>query len=913
MIPTDITRRPLAIFAVLLLGMGLTRHAAAQEQQSATEKAFNEARQLYDHGRITEALAALQQFEGQYKFSAAMPQVIYLQGQCWAGLQDYPRAVNRLDLLAREYPSSVLIPNAILKQAECYRELGNFTKAVDLYRQFQTKYPRHELVPQALLGEAWTLFNQSDLKTSKTVIQKVRTRFADNPAVSLDALFLTGQIMTAEKDYAGASEAYRQVAKHRDNPRASESLFRIAACYQLLGHFESATTAYREFLNIYPNDKLAEQAQFALIQVLAARHQFDHAALESKEFQNKYPNSPFVSDALFLQAEALLSLGQFQDALDRFGRFVATNKNPQFLETADFRIAACYYGLHDFNRARDSFLAFLQTHPNSKLTPEALFRLGRSYFEISRKVTDPKVVQANLSDAANRYEQLRAKFPTSELVPEVMFQLGYLYSYLAVQDIDKTGKLTTRANFEKAVALFQEFISRWPNNSLVPEALYQIARNQFAQSQFDVAVAAYQQLVDRFPNHGLAPFAAYEIGDCYAREGKPAQTVAALRDFVKRYPHHVRVSNAFYAIASQLEREKKTDDAITEYRNAIIHAAAASHQTDSLRDTAIASELGIASILENRGNFSKAVTDCEGFLGKFKDDPVAVRAMIAQIATLYRKAGKFNDAYARLDQLTTQYSQNANVRIAATTSTIDLALGEGDTQRACAAALKLLASPEEDSLPPISYIAAGNALLRCEQLVRARNAYQKSLALHPDDPRIMPLALLGLGETDLGMNRLDDAEKAFNQILALDLQNAPRTKAELGLAKVYLTRGRDLGPKDSVNVKAVDLLNKVMTSATGETAGEAAYLLASHFFSLKENAKGNKKAALAYYLRVALSMSGPRGEEAAFRSGQCHKALGNIEAARGAFQAYLRRFPTGQFATDAKKELESLPSLAQES
>ena len=37
----------------------------------------------------------------------------------------------------------------------------------------------------------------------------------------------------------------------------------------------------------------------------------------------------------------------------------------------------------------------------------------------------------------------------------------------------------------------------------------------------------------------------------------------------------------------------------------------------------------------------------------------------------------------------------------------------------------------------------------------------------------------------------------------------------------------------------------------------------------------NKKTALAYYLRASLLMSGPHGEEAAFRSGQCDKALGN--------------------------------------
>jgi tetratricopeptide (TPR) repeat protein len=153
----------------------------------------------------------------------------------------------------------------------------------------------------------------------------------------------------------------------------------------------------------------------------------------------------------------------------------------------------------------------------------------------------------------------------------------------------------------------------------------------------------------------------------------------------------------------------------------------------------------------------------------------------------------------------------------------------------------------------------------------------------------------------LGLNQLDDAENAFNQVLTANPQN---TAALFDLAKVYLAHGKN----PSTNAKAVDLLNKVMASARGENAGEAAFLLGNYFFNLRDNERDNKKTALAYYLRVALLISGPRGEEAAFRSGQCHKVLGNTEAARSAFQAYLRRFPSGGFIADAQQELAALPA-----
>ena len=626
MTPTHNPLRLLVVLVSLLLGTGLVQTAPSQEPESPTEKAFNAAQRLYDDRKPAEALAAFQVYESQNKFSTTIPQTIYFQGWCWIGLHRYPEAIDTLARLVKAYPTAPVIPEAILKEADCYRELKNFPKALVVYRQFETQYPKHGMMPQAMLGEAWTLFQQNDLKSARSIMEKMRTQFADDAIASLDSQFLLGQILTAEKNYDAANGVYQQIAT-TDNPRASA--------------------------------------------------------------------------ALFLGAETLFDLGRFQEALDHFQKFAAANKDPQLLETADFRIAACYYGLHDFAQARDNFSAFLQRHPNGKLVPDALFHLGRSYFEISQKATDPKVVQANLANAVKNYELIRAKAPNNELLPEVTFQLAYLYAYPDAHD------------GPKSLALFREFVERWPESVLVPEALYQIAHNEIAQSKLTAAISAYKQLIDKYPENDLTPFAVHEV------------------------------------------------------------------------------------------------------------------------AAVYR--------------------------------------------------------------------TVGSTMLQQEQFAQARDAFQNSLALYPTDAPTVTIAQIGLGEACLGLNHFDDAEKTFKQILTANPQLAV---AQLGLAKVYLAQAKD----SSTNAKAVDLLNKVMASAEVENAGEAAFLLGNYFFNLQDNEKENKKTALAYYLRVALLISGPRGEEAAFRSGQCHKALGNTEAARSAFQAYLRRFPTGRFIADARQELAALPT-----
>jgi TolA-binding protein len=984
----------MALSAILLAATCLTPHARAQEPESPTGKAYQDAKALYDNGKVAEALAAFQTFEGQYRFSAAVPQVIYLQGWCWAELQKYREAVNTFDRLIKGCPAATMIPDAVLKQAECYRELKNYPKALDLYHEFEAKYPKHEMLPCALLGEAWTLFKQGDPTLAQGIVQKVRTQFADDPATVLDAQFLTAQILVTGKQYDAALRVYEQIPQDANPARASEGFFlageamfevgrwtdaiacykrvqpktsviehlqrqisdlqsqqtnyvrrgvlptyerqlsdlrqlqagceagpdldasaqfRTANCYQSLGRPEEASATYREFLRLHPNNKLAEHADLGLIQGLIELRRFDEAEGAARDFRIRYPNSAFANDVLLLEAEGLFASGKTPEALDRFQKLAALNPRLPILETADYRIGEGYYSLHNFDHARDSFLAFVQLHPSSKMMPDALFRLGRCSFEISQKASDPATARANLADAVKDYEQLRATYPSSALIPEVTFQLGYLNACLAAQENGPTGNRTATAHFEEAVAFFREFVNRWPENPLAPEALYQLARSQYALRQFDDAINSYRKLAARFPDDRFAPLGVYEIATCYEAENNREEMVAQFHSFVARYPTHPRVGSALYSIASQLERDRKTDEALQAYRDITARAVMTPNVTADLRKAAIASEMRIAGILEARGDIAHVVAGCEETLSRFQEDPMAVVAMIGQITDAYKSAKEFNDAYARLDHLVTEYPQNAHVRIATITSTIELALAEGDSAHAYAAALKLLGDPQKDQLPSATCIAIGDALLRRGELGQARHAYENSLTLYPDDSLTAPRARLGLGEVDLAMNQLDDAETIFGQMVLNAPPGALHDRAELGLARVQLARGNGGNPQDPHNAKAIELLNVVMAGATGETSGEAAYLLGNCYFSFGGDETENKKTALAYYLRASLTLSGPHGEEAAFRSGQCHKAIGNPQIARRAFEAYLRRFPNGLFAADARKELESLPAQSQQS
>src|SRR5439155_13185889 len=107
--------------------------------------------------------------------------------------------------------------------------------------------------------------------------------------------------------------------------------------------------------------------------------------------------------------------------------------------------------------------------------------------------------------------------------------------------------------------------------------------------------------------------------------------------------------------------------------------------------------------------------------------------------------------------------------------------------------------------------------------------------------------------------------------------------------------------------EAVDLYNRVIQSARGHAAFEPSYRLGNIFFNMTDPAKSkdNKKTALAYFARL-LFATGPMAEEAAYRAGECHEALGNTPQSCGAFQGYVKRFATGKFVDEAKSKLARL-------
>lgn len=97
----------------------------------------------------------------------------------------------------------------------------------------------------------------------------------------------------------------------------------------------------------------------------------------------------------------------------------------------------------------------------------------------------------------------------------------------------------TRGSLGTARMGFQQYLEAWPDDALVPDALYQIGETFYAENP-DSAGAYYQQVLERFPTSSRAPTALYKVGLLAEGRNDVAAARAAYERLIRDYP---RASN----------------------------------------------------------------------------------------------------------------------------------------------------------------------------------------------------------------------------------------------------------------------------------------------------------------------------------------------------------------------------------
>lgn len=90
--------------------------------------------------------------------------------------------------------------------------------------------------------------------------------------------------------------------------------------------------------------------------------------------------------------------------------------------------------------------------------------------------------------------------------------------------------------FDEAMALFKEFLLRYPKHELADNAQYWIGEIYYDMKDYPNAIIAFKDVLARYARASKAPDALLKIGYCYVALNDPANARIYFRKVIKNYP-----------------------------------------------------------------------------------------------------------------------------------------------------------------------------------------------------------------------------------------------------------------------------------------------------------------------------------------------------------------------------------------
>lgn len=107
----------------------------------------------YTGGQYRQAAAGFESFLEHYGDNPYAANAQFWLGECFYGLQQYPRAIQEYQKTVERYPQGGKTPEALLKMAAALRETNQSGLARDVLRTLQQQYPDSAAAQRARLGQ----------------------------------------------------------------------------------------------------------------------------------------------------------------------------------------------------------------------------------------------------------------------------------------------------------------------------------------------------------------------------------------------------------------------------------------------------------------------------------------------------------------------------------------------------------------------------------------------------------------------------------------------------------------------------------------------------------------------------------------------------------------------------------------
>jgi tetratricopeptide (TPR) repeat protein len=470
-----------------------------------------------------------------------------------------------------EDPAGFWADKAQLQMAEAYYKVNELNLAYDSYRKVYDKFPTSPLRPYALHRMACIHFHLGRFQEAGMKWEELVRKFEDDVNLPF-GVYMLGEMSLRQGEYGKAISFFSQIAEKHE--LRMDSQFKIIWCLAQQKQDETTVARADQFLKQYPWGELAAKVHLLKGIALQRMEKYVQADAEYQIVLDQFGNSVYSEKALNLMATSLFQNGQLAEIVTSLNAALklAPVSPTRWQAETYLWVAEAYYALNQYDAAQRTFQLIVDNYKETPKLAYAMLGVAASYARLGEfdqaaaahekalamaedfKSKDVKrsvlmdtaqvlFSQKKYEKAMGYFDEFVNRYPDDAMVPQALFQAGLSFYRLEY--------------YTEAIKRWDRIVTNYANNELAPKALYEEAKTQFGLGKYDDAAKQFELLIQKFPQSEFVKDARIQIAQCYYNEGNFQLASKRLQEFLNNYPKDPKAKDVLELLQMAHYRESK--------------------------------------------------------------------------------------------------------------------------------------------------------------------------------------------------------------------------------------------------------------------------------------------------------------------------------------------------------------------
>ena len=569
----------------------------------------------FSENKLDEAIKFFNEAVNDKRNKKFVDYAIYSLANAYEKVGDYNKAVTSYDQLLTYHRNSTLATYAQIRIGICYFKLKDYQSSIIELKNPVLVSLSDDLYSESIYLLAASYYRVGEYDEAEKSFVEVINKFPVSK-YSRDAKYGLAWTYFQLKEYDAAYSRFDELVSVSDSI-GIKSFFWKGECKRYLGKNEEAKIIYEEFINRYPDDPLAKEAQYLLGIVyfgsrnteLATRFLISANASDDENLKGK---------SFAMLGEIELDKGKYKEAINYYEIALANSKHgTENRKRSLLGLGISYYYLKNYNKSLDYFAELEESDPdfeNQKVNyfyaenyfsaqkfDQALNRFDYAYGsdeKINMLVLYGKAYSyfnsGDYENAAYQFSDYFKKYPSDKRVTDVKLRLAD--SYFGSK------------NYNAAAKVYKELFSDDIKNSGNPYARYQYAQALYKSGKSNEAIQQFESIPQDFPISEFAEVSMFTVGWIYFQNRDYTSSIVKYRNLLERYPTTNLQPIIYYSIGDAQFNMEKYDSAIVNYEKVLSQFPSSLYVFDAVN--------GIQLCYVAKGNPEKAVAFLSGFVSQ---------------------------------------------------------------------------------------------------------------------------------------------------------------------------------------------------------------------------------------------------------------------------------------------------------